>query len=237
MSSLDESSERLDLHQAEIRSKLAVDAGGGLATATTRGRVELGRSDDRSGSGSRPYTVRLLELAVVRLVRRAEAARPARFEAALGRLHLDSPSPACSTARAIALGRGFSAGLHGGLLPPSRHRPQRLGGHAPRVWVTAVEWQARLADDATCSGGRPNRLDLGASGSLAGPRLRLTRRPWRLWWRGPARRSARAHPQPRLVGTRVRPLDWLTSMPTTRTTIVADRERSPCSASIGHRPA
>jgi hypothetical protein len=238
---LDQSASDLDLHQAEVRSKLALDAGGGLTYRhDVAGRVELGPDlDRRSGSDSRPYyRVRLLELgwSSSGWSDAPEARAAGAVDAALGRLHLfESPRAGLldGLRAELALGRGFSAGLHGGLVPrlldtaPSTDMAL-VGGHAS--WATAGEvWQARASLTTATSfwQGAMNRVDLGASGSLArgrdfdlyalavatlvDPSLLADQRELGL---------SRA-----FVGTRVRPLDWLTlDAHYAHDRIVADRE-------------
>lgn len=238
---LDQSPSDLDLHQAEVRSKLALDLGEGVTYRhDVAGRVELGPGlDARHGADSRPYyRVRLLELAwrsrgflAAPLEREAGA-----FEAALGRMPLwQSPRGGLlDGARAeLALGGGLSAGLHGGLVPslfdtaPSTDLAH-VGGHAS--WAMSGDaWRAHATVMSASSfwHGAMNRLDLGATGVLArGQDLDLytnvvaTMVEAGLLEGSPAFSLSRA-----FFGGRVRPLDWLTvSAHYAHDALVADRE-------------
>lgn len=238
---LDQSPSDLDLHQAEVRSKLALDLGEGLAYRhDVAGRVELGPDlDARHGADSRPYyRVRQLELSWRSrgFLEAPDGREAGAVEAALGRMPLwQSPRGGLlDGARAeLALGGGFSAGVHGGLVPslfdtaPSTDLAL-VGGHAS--WsMTGDEWRANASVTTATSfwHGAMNRVDLGATGTLArGHDLDLytnvvaTMVEAGLLEGSPAFSLSRA-----FLGGRVRPLDALTiSAHYAHDALVADRE-------------
>ena len=185
---LDEGAHDLDLHQAELRSKLAVKglAGGHVDYRhDLSARAELGPDlDARHGADSRPiYRIRALALRYASDPDPSSAPalgqRPAgAFEATLGRLQLpESPSTGLldGVRAELALGRGFSAGLHGGLAPDLLDTGLSadvavLGAHAS--WATAdpaspLRARATATTAASLFRGALNRLDLGLQGGLS----------------------------------------------------------------------
>lgn len=226
---LDSGENNLDLHQTEVRSKLAVDLGDGLAYVhDVSGRIELGPAlDERHGSDSRPfYRIRQLALSWHSPGWGAPNDDHAggSVDAALGRIQLwQSPSSGLVDGlRAdLGLGAGFTAGLYGGLVPalfdtaPSTAEAI-VGGHAS--WVrqeTGDTWRARASLSTATSfwHGALNRLDLGINGSLARARdfdvyalVVATLVDASLM---PDAQSAFSLSRA-FVGTRVRPLEWLT---------------------------
>jgi len=238
---LDQSPSDLDLHQAEVRSKFTADLAQGLTYRhDVAGRVEIGPDlDARHGADSRPYyRVRQLELSWRSrgFLGAPDDREAGALEAALGRMPLwQSPRGGLlDGARAeLALGSGFSAGVHGGLAPdlfdtaPSTDLAL-VGGHAS--WsMTGDEWRANASVTTATSfwHGAMNRVDLGATGTLArGQDLDLytnvvaTMVEADLLDGSPAFSLSRA-----FLGGRMRPLDWLTvSAHYAHDSLVADRE-------------
>lgn len=175
----------LDLHRGELRSTLELPeltplAGGRLSYRhDLAARLELGPGlASRSGADSRPdYRLRELSL------RWSSAGwgsgkdpEALALSTALGRLALwDATSTGViDGVRAdLALGGGFVAGLHGGLVPdlldvsPSSDSAT-VGAHL--TWVSApADWRARLAltSAAVLWQGALSRVDLGATGNVS----------------------------------------------------------------------
>jgi hypothetical protein len=175
----------LDLHRSELRSTLELpgvaELGGGRLSYRhdLAGRVELGPGlGSRSGADSRPY-YRLRELSL----RWSSAGwgsgkehEALALSAALGRMAvLDTTSTGVidGMSAELALGGGFSAGLHGGLVPdlldtaPSADSAT-VGAHLS--WFeSSDEWRARVAvtSAAVLWQGALSRVDVGASGSVS----------------------------------------------------------------------
>lgn len=223
---IDQGEDHLDLHQAELRTRLAADLGDGFSYRhDLAARVELGPAlDERSGADSRPYyKVRELALGWRSPAWGTDFAdSPAgALDLALGRMHpwqIPSVGLLDGARLSLALGRGFGLGVDGGLAPrlddtaPSTDRPV-VSGHA--AWLyTSDDWRAHasLTELTSFWRGALDRLDLGLSGSLARGRdfdvyglavatlvdgTLLADQPGLTLSRG-------------FFGTRVRPLDWLT---------------------------
>jgi|GEM_PF-2425489 len=244
---LDQGDNDLDLHQAEVRSKLFIPdvaelLGGRLDYRhDIAGRLELGPNlDRRQGADSRPYyRIRTLELRF-RSAGWDETADQSPFgavEASVGRIHLvETPSVGLldGVRAELALGQGFSAGVHGGLAPRLNDTglstdTSVVGGHA--TWARRGEaWQARttLTTAASFFRGSLNRVDIGVNGGLQYGRLLDlyatavgTLVDDTLLPDGqPASTLSRG-----FVGARVRPLWWLTvDAHYAHNRIVADRE-------------
>lgn len=240
----DQSATNLDLHQIEVRSKLADDdlLGGRLSYRhDIAGRAELGPNlGFRQGHDSRPYyKIRELRLRYRSPGWHDSASQSpfGAFEASIGRLRLPvSPSVGLldGARAALALGRGFSAGIHGGLAPNLldiglSSDVSVVGAHAS--WARAGDdWRARATVTTSASfwRGALNRLDIGANGGLSlgraldlyattvGTLVDTTLLPGGQ----PSASLSRG-----FVGVRARPLWWLTvDAHYAHDQIVADRE-------------
>lgn len=241
---LDQGENDLDIHKVELRSRLTVDdlLGGSVTYRhDVAGRAELGPNlDVRHGHDSRPY-YRIRELMLrwrsPGWVTTGADSPAGAAEAAVGRIYLldGVTSGLIDGARAeLALGAGFSAGVHGGLVPRLLDTgfsadASAVGAHA--TWADLgddLQARATLTTEASFWQGQLSRLDLGLTTGLSlgrlldlyGVAVGTLVDDTLLPGGQPATSLSRG-----FVGVRVRPLWWLSvDAHYAHDRIVADRE-------------